>query len=323
MSEFRLKEYRLADELFNRIKTAPDAKPARGKGFGLLTWLGITLTAFVIGILLMMYLVSGGYVDIQRFGEEEPQQVAEALPTGNPEDAGAPSPTPTATGGTATPEERVAEAVAAPIEQRLQGVETRLNELDLRAQAARGNAARAEGLLVAFATRRALERGAELGYLRDQLRLRFEDAQPNAVAAVFAAADDPVTLDDLTRRLDALAPRLGDTSASTSGWQRFRNELSSLFTIRREETASPRPTLRIERAQQFLQVGRIEPAIAEVSNLPNAEAASNWLADARRFLSAQRALERLELAAILEPRALGDSSGTRIDQPSLESESEN
>lgn len=312
----------MADELFNRIKSAPDAKPASGKGFGLLTWLGITLTAFVVGILLMMYLVSGGYLDIQRFGQEEPRQVAEALSAGNP-DTATPSPTPSATTGTVTAEERVAEAVAAPIEQRLAGVETRLNQLDLRAQAARGNAARAEGLLVAFATRRALERGAELGYLRDQLRLRFEDAQPNAVAAVFAAADDPVTLDDLTRRLGALAPRLGDTSGSTSGWQRFRNELSSLFTIRRQETASPKPALRIERAQQFLQVGRIEPAIAEVSNLPNAEAASAWLADARRFRSAQRALERLELAAILEPRALGDSSGTRIDEPSLESETEN
>lgn len=306
--------------MFNRIKTAPDAKKAPGgKGLGLLTWAGITFAAFVVGVLLMMYLVSNGHLDIQRFGQDEPQEVAEALPTADPE-VGAPSPTPAAANETPTSEERVAEAVAAPIEQRLAGVETRLNALDLRAQAARGNAARAEGLLVAFATRRALERGADLGYLRDQLRLRFEDAQPNAVAAVFAAADDPVTLDDLTRRLGALAPRLGDTSARTGGWQRFRNELASLFTIRRQETASPKPALRIERAQQFLQVGRIEPAIAEVSNLPNAEAASAWLADARRFLAAQRALERLELAAILEPRALGDSSGEPIDQRSAADE---
>ena len=109
----------MADELFNRMKSAPDAKPARGKGFGLLTWLGITLTAFMIGILLMMYLVSGGYVDIQRFGQDEPQKVAETLPTGEPQATTAsPSPTPSATGtnGAGTPEERVAEAVAAPKE---------------------------------------------------------------------------------------------------------------------------------------------------------------------------------------------------------------
>lgn len=314
----------MADELFNRIKTAPDAKSA-GRGLGLWSWIGITAAAFLVGILLMMYLVSGGYVDIKRFGEEPPPQAAESAPTASPATS-TPSPTPTATDEAdeaSTPEERVAEAVAAPIEQRLAGVETRLNELDLRAQAARGNAARAEGLLVAFATRRALERGADLGYLRDQLRLRFEDAQPNAVAAVLAAAEDPVTIDDLTRRLEALAPRLGDTSDGTTGWQRFRSELSSLFTIRREETASPKPSRRIERAQQFLEVGRIEPAIAEVSNLPNAEAASAWLADARRFLAAQRALERLELAAILEPRALGDASGTPIDQRSVADEPAN
>lgn len=313
----------MADELFNRIKTAPDAPKPAGGGLGLLTWIGITAAAFLTGILLMMYLVSGGYLDIQRFGEEPAAQVAETLPSARPATS-APTPTETAEASDPdTPEERVAEAVAAPIEQRLAGLETRLNELDLRAQAARGNAARAEGLLVAFATRRALERGADLGYLRDQLRLRFEDAQPNAVAAVLAAAEDPVTVDDLIRRLDALAPRLGDTSTSTTGWQRFRNELSSLFTIRREETASPKPSLRIERAQQFLQVGRIEPAIAEVSNLPNPEAASAWLADARRFLAAQRALERLELAAILEPRALGDARGTPIDQRSVADEPAN
>lgn len=315
----------MADEVFNRMKSPSDGgarkTSAPKKGLGWPTIAGITAGAFVVGILLMMYLVSGGYVDIQRFGEtEEPQQVAGTLPE---EDAKAsPTPTPTETAESSTPEEKVAQAVAAPMEQRLAGLESRLNDIDLRAQAARGNAGRAEGLLVAFATRRALERGADLGYLRDQLRLRFEDAQPNAVAAVFAVADDPVTLDDLIRRLDALAPRLGDTSDRTSGWRRVRNEFASLFTIRRAETASPRPELRIERAQQFLQVGRIEPAIEEVSALPNAEAATDWLADARRFLAAQRALERLEMAAILEPRALQDSQGQRIDQRSAASEPE-
>ena len=46
--------------------------------------------------------------------------------------------------------------------------------------AASGNAARAEGLLIAFSARRTLERGNDLGYLGDQLRLRFGDAEANA-----------------------------------------------------------------------------------------------------------------------------------------------
>ena len=44
------------------------------------------------------------------------------------------------------------------IDQRLAAAEQRLARLDLQAQAAAGNAARAEGLLIAFATRRRLFR---------------------------------------------------------------------------------------------------------------------------------------------------------------------
>src|SRR3546814_8952066 len=56
------------------------------------------------------------------------------------------------------------------LDQRLAAAQQRLARLDLQAQAAAGNAARAEGLLIAFASRRAIERGVELGYLADQLR---------------------------------------------------------------------------------------------------------------------------------------------------------
>ena len=44
------------------------------------------------------------------------------------------------------------------LDQRLAAAEQRLARLDLQAQAAAGNAARAESLLIAFATRRAVER---------------------------------------------------------------------------------------------------------------------------------------------------------------------
>ena len=79
--------------------------------------------------------------------------------------------------------ERVAEQQGG-LDQRLAAAEQRLTQLDLQAQAAAGNAARAESLLIAFATRRAVERGAELGYLSDQLRLRFGDQWPNAVSTI-------------------------------------------------------------------------------------------------------------------------------------------
>ena len=102
--------------------------------------------------------------------------------------------------------ERVAEQQGG-LDQRLAAAEQRLTQLDLQAQAAAGNAARAESLLIAFATRRAVERGAELGYLSDQLRLRFGDQWPNAVATIIDFSRQPIRLDALVARLEGLGPQ--------------------------------------------------------------------------------------------------------------------
>jgi hypothetical protein len=68
------------------------------------------------------------------------------------------------------------------LEARLAAVSSRLDGITREADEAGGNAGRAEALLIAFAARRALDRGAPLGYLEGELRLRFADAQPRAVA---------------------------------------------------------------------------------------------------------------------------------------------
>ena len=201
------------------------------------------------------------------------------------------------------------------IDQRLAAAEQRLARLDLQAQAAAGNAARAEGLLIAFATRRAIEKKAELGYLADQLRLRFGDALPNAVNTVITFSRDPVTLSDLTAQLEGLSPEL-EENAESSGFSRFSEQLGRLFTIRRETTPSPQPEMRLERARTFLQSGRVEAAIAEVRNLPGAQNAQGWLTDAERYASARRALDLIETSAVLEPQRLRDGAGNRISQPS-------
>ena len=62
----------------------------------------------------------------------------------------------------------------------------------------------------------------------------------------------------------------------------------------------------------FLESGRPEAAVSEVRNLPNAAGAQAWIIDATRYASAQRALEQLERAALLEPQQLRDGSGNRI-----------
>jgi hypothetical protein len=201
-----------------------------------------------------------------------------------------------------------------PIETRIADLEQRLARLDLRAEAAAGNAARAEGLLIAFAARRALDRGAPLGYLADQLRLRFADGHPNAVGTVIAAAADPVTLDQLIARLDGLHTRLAGAPDDEGVWTWIRREAGHLFVIRREDTPSPAAEQRLQRARLFLESGRIDSAVAEVQLLPNAGSAADWLRDARRFSAAQKALDLLETAAILDARTLRDGAGQAVEQ---------
>src|SRR3546814_289458 len=86
---------------------------------------------------------------------------------------------------------------AAAIKTRVSELEDRMSRIKVQAQAASGNAARAEGLLIAFAARRALDTGGPLGYIEGQLRLRFGRAQPRAVATIINAAREPATLQDL------------------------------------------------------------------------------------------------------------------------------
>ncbi|MDC0886760.1 hypothetical protein OAS19_03100 [Altererythrobacter sp.] len=232
-----------------------------------------------------------------------------------------PSPSPTPSVASSAAVEQAIEAVERAevqqggIDQRLAAAEQRLSRLDLQAQAAAGNAARAEGLLIAFATRRAVERGAELGFLADQLRLRFGDALPNAVRTIISMSRDPVTIDQLIARLEGLAPELRNSSEEPS-MDRLRREMSELFIIRRETSPSTQPVRRMDRARLFIESGRYEAAIEEVQNMPGAEAADGWIADMRRYAATQRSLDLIETSAVLEPRRLRDGAGNPIGQPS-------
>ncbi|MFC3173622.1 hypothetical protein ACFOD9_05095 [Novosphingobium bradum] len=185
------------------------------------------------------------------------------------------------------------------LEARVAALSARLDALTVQAQAASGNAGRAEALLVAFAARRALDRGAPLNALEDQLRLRFGDTQPHAVTTVIEAARQPVTLDQLVAGLDSLAPGLTQAPAQDGTWTRIRKELAGLFVIRREATASPAPQTVLGHARILLEAGRTEEAIAEVERLPGAAGAADWFTAARRYDDARRALDILEAAALI------------------------
>lgn len=278
--------------------------------------LAVAVAAFLLGALAVGYFAwSAGF----HFGiGEDAAPVEQTAPAANqPQPLASPTPTPSATASTAIARERVEQVAEQQggLDQRLAAAEQRLARLDLQAQAAAGNAARAEGLLIAFAARRALDRGAELGYLAEQLRLRFGDAKPNSVATIIEFSRNPITLDVLAARLEGLAPQLTEATGDPL-FERIRNELSQLFVIRKETTPSPQPSRRIERARFYLQSGRVNMAIEEVRLLPGAEQARRWIADAERYVAARRALDLIETSAVLEPRLLRDGSGNAIEQPS-------
>ncbi|MWV28577.1 hypothetical protein GRF63_11745 [Erythrobacter sp. GH3-10] len=284
--------------------------------------------AFLLGIVIALYFARGDGFSLGNFfsirsedeaglaqaqGQDPVSLAGEGLAT--------PAPTPSASSSqgaaaAAKAVERVeqVEEQQGGLDSRVAAMEQRLTRLDMQSQAAAGNAARAEGLLIAFASRRAIERGAPLGYLADQLRLRFGEARPNAVQTVIDAAQDPVTLDRLVARLEGIAPVLDDAPAGEGVFTMLGRELSSLFVVRRDNTPSPVAERRLERARLFLESGRIAPAVQEVRGMPNAVEAESWIADAERFAAAQRALETLETAAVLDPRGIRDAEGARVQQ---------
>ncbi|MEH6758101.1 MAG: mitofilin family membrane protein [Parasphingorhabdus sp.] len=203
---------------------------------------------------------------------------------------------------------------------RVAGLEDRLSRIDVQAQAASGNAARAEGLLIAFAARRALDRGSPLGYIEAQLRLRFGDAQPKAVTTIVNASREPVTHEELSAGLDDIGPALTSGSSGEGFWSDFKRELSELFVIRRDGTPSPAPQQRLDRAKRYVENGNVDAAIAEIDKLPGIdggdELVAKWMEKARRYNEARRALDVIETAAILEPQQLRAADGARVDQPS-------
>ena len=188
------------------------------------------------------------------------------------------------------------------ITRRVSRLEQQIGVIDTQSRAAVGNADRAEGLLVAFAARRALDRGVALGYIEGLLRQRFGDTQRAAVATVITASRQPVTLEELQEGLQQVGPELTGGAPDQDWWTALRSELRGLVTVRREGAPSTMPAERLRRATRRLEAGQVDVALAEVLRMPGREKASEWIADARRYVAARRALDTIETAALLEPR---------------------
>ena len=185
---------------------------------------------------------------------------------------------------------------------KLDALEARIRDVDGSARSASGHATQAERLMIAFAVRRAVERGQPLGMLENQLRLRFGENNGDAVAAIVQATAQPVTLEDLRLALDTIGPRLAN-GPEDSLWARARRLLGDLVVVRGVDSPSPRPRDRVTRARRALDAGDVEAALAEVAHTPGAANAESWTSAARRYVAARRALSAIELAAMEIPAA--------------------
>lgn len=276
----------------------PAASPPQSSGAGGLRgiWLlALLILAFAGGIAATLWTLPA----LQNWwnGDENGQAVngneAQVLNESAPDDAEAARQASATSLGVAT------------LEARLAAVSARLDAISEQASSAGGNAARAEGLLIAFAVRRALDRGSALGYLEGELRLRFGDSQPRAVATIINAAHAPVTIADLQGGLDEIVPALlGTNGRKLDWWTATKRELASLVIIRKENEPSPVPQRVIERTRLLISVGRVDDALKEIERLPDHEEADNWVQMARKYNEARRALDVIEAAAILEPRSV-------------------
>jgi hypothetical protein len=187
----------------------------------------------------------------------------------------------------------------APTSAKVAELEARLAKVENASQRAEGFAGRADALVVAFAARRAIDRGVALGYLEPLLVDRFGEQHQQAVATVITASRQPVRLNDLISEFDTLAPELRRGGPQDSWWTNFRRELGTMIEVHRAERPAVNPDARYQRAARRLQSGDVDQALAETMRLPGASRAADWTDKARRYVAAHRALDEIESAALL------------------------
>ena len=263
----------------------------------LLSLLLLPLLAFVAGLAAMGWILVRWTAAAQFLGI-----APEPPPPPPPQTAVTVEPAPAPPAITMVPPDGQNAAMDPELVRRINLMEQRMAQLDVQSRSAAGNAGRAEALLVAFAARRALDRGVSLGYIEAMLRHRFGGTQPAAVGMLISSAQSPVTLQELQDELVELAPKLSGGGPDQGWWDAFRAELAGMIIVRKAGTPSPLPAERMRRARRALESGQVTVALAEVLRLPARDNASAWIAKARRYILARQALDTIETAALVDPR---------------------
>jgi len=247
-------------------------------------------TRLLIGLVL---LIAGAAA--ATWGLAHYQPAARFLGVAQPQAPNTPRPIALTSGSPADAQE----TAPAAEQRRITNLETRLARVENATERAAGSAGRADALVIAFAARRAIDRGVALGYLENLLVSRFGQQHQKAVATVVTASHQPVRLDELITEYEALGPELRRGGPEESWWTGFRRELGSVVSVHRSDRPSPSPDARYNRAMQRLDSGEVDQALAETMRLPGAANADAWVAKARRYIAVHRALDEIESAALL------------------------
>jgi hypothetical protein len=202
----------------------------------------------------------------------------------------------------AAPQQRMTQSgtINPAIIDQIRQLQARVERVEADNEQAQGSAGRADALLIAFAARRAIERGVALGYLEPLLVDRFGPAHPQAVATIVTASRSPVRLAELIGQYQDLESELLGPSPDEDLWSGIKRGFSSLISVRRSDRPSSEPRARYERALSHLMAGEVDAALAETMRLPGAPRARDWIAAARQYVAARRALDQIESAALIE-----------------------
>ena len=153
--------------------------------------------------------------------------------------------------------------------------------------------------MIAFAARRAIDRGVALGYLENLAGFALWRAASKGRRDDhhrFAPADQAR---HLVTEYEALGPDLRRGGPQDSWWSGFRRELGELVQVHRADRPPASADARYSRALQRLGTGEVDQALAETMRLPGARQCRRLGREARRYIAAHRALDEIESAALL------------------------
>lgn len=157
---------------------------------------------------------------------------------------------------------------------------------------------RTEAMLVAFAARRAMDKGAPLDYVENPLLSLFGRSNPKEVAIIVEASEKPVRLSVLQNQLETATEILLSQDNDASQWEKFKQEMRTLFVIRKAGTQPAQPERRLARIKIALAERDVQTAVAEMKEMPGAAKAQKWIDLANRYILIQNALDSIEKTAI-------------------------